>query len=259
MNKKTGEKLMDGDKEITAEAVFTPKDSSGSVDVTFTFSAVDLKGQTVVAFESLYYKDVELAVHADINDEDQSIAFPEIATAARDDADGDKAVSAEKKACITDTVKYEGLAAGEKYTIKGVLMDKETGKPVIIDGRQVTAEKTFKADKSSGSVEVKFTFNAGDLAGKELVVFEKLFYGETELASHEDISDKGQTVRLVKAEKPETPVNTSIPKTGDTTDLKLFIAIALAALLLATCLAVMQVRNHRKEDCEEAENEESIE
>ena len=48
-------------------------------------------------------------------------------------------------------------------------------------------------------------------------------------------------------------------KTGDTTDLKLFIAIALATLLLATCLAVMQVRNHRKEDSEEAENEESIE
>ena len=259
VNKKTGEKLMDGDKEITAEAVFIPGESSGSVDVTFTFSAVNLKGQTVVAFESLYYKDIELAVHADINDKDQSITFPEIATTARDDADGDKVVSADKKACIADTVKYEGLAAGEKYTIKGVLMDKETGKPVIIDGRQVTAEKTFKADKSSGSVEVKFTFNAGDLAGKELVVFEKLFYGETELASHEDISDKGQTVRLVKPEKPETPVNSSIPKTGDTTDLKLFIAIALATLLLATCLAVMQVRNHRKEDSEEAENEESIE
>ena len=168
-------------------------------------------------------------------------------------------MSADKKACIADTVKYEGLAVGEKYTIKGVLMDKETGKPVIIDGRQVTAEKTFKADKSSGSVEVKFTFNAGDLAGKELVVFEKLFYGETELASHEDISDKGQTVKIVKPEKPDTPLNTSIPKTGDTTDLKLFIALALAALLIATCLAVMQVRNHRKEDSEEVENEESIE
>ena len=45
----------------------------------------------------------------------------------------------------------------------------------------------------------------------------------------------------------------------DAANRKLFIALALAALLIATCLAVMQVRNHRKEDSEEVENEESIE
>ena len=138
-------------------------------------------------------------------------------------------------------------------------MNQKTGEKLMDGDKEITAEAVFTPGESSGSVEVKFTFNAGELAGKELVVFEKLFYGETELASHEDISDKGQTVRLVKPDKPDTPLNTSSPKTGDTTDLKLFIAIALAALLLATCLAVMQVRNHRKEDSEEVENEESIE
>lgn len=32
-------------------------------------------------------------------------------------------------------------------------MDKETGKPLVIDGKKVTAEKTFIADSANGSVD----------------------------------------------------------------------------------------------------------
>jgi len=238
MNKATGKPIMDGDKEVTAETVFTPEKSDGSVEVTFTFNGAGLEGQTVVAFESVSYNEVEVGVHADINDKDQSVNFPEVKTSANDANDGDKKVEASKKATIIDKVKYTGLVAGEKYTVKGILMDKETGKPILIDGKEVTAKETFVAKKSDGTVELTFKFDASELDGKELVVFEKLFYKDIQIGAHEDLNDKEQTVEVVK------PV--PAPKTGDDSNMRLYVAIALGALLLGTCLAVEELRRKKK-------------
>ena len=86
-------------------------------------------------------------------------------------------------------------------------MDKKTGKALLIGGREVTAEKTFTAGESRGTVCVDFTFDAKELAGKELVAFEKLYDVEAnaEIANHEDIKDKAQTVEVVKEKKPSRP------------------------------------------------------
>ena len=88
-----------------------------------------------------------------------------------------------------------------------MLMDKKTGKALLADGREVTAEKTFTAVESSGTVSVDFTFDAKELAGKELVAFEKLYDVEAkaEIANHEEIKDKAQTVEVVKEKRPSTP------------------------------------------------------
>ena len=53
-------------------------------------------------------------------------------------------------------------------------MDKSTGKPIIVDGKEVTASKTFTADKPSGEVIMSFTFDASALSSTEIVVFEDL-------------------------------------------------------------------------------------
>lgn len=76
-------------------------------------------------------------------------------------------------------------------------MDKATGNPVVDEsGETITAEKTFKAKAAGGSVDVEFTFAATELYGKDIVVFEKIFCNDTEIASHENINDREQTVTV---------------------------------------------------------------
>lgn len=74
MNKATNDKLLIDGKEITAEATFTTKAPTGEVEMTFTFDARELTAETeVVAFETLYRDGIEIAVHADIEDEGQTV------------------------------------------------------------------------------------------------------------------------------------------------------------------------------------------
>ena len=74
-----------------------------------------------------------------------------------------------------DVVKYTGLAPGETYTISGVLMDKATGEPLLVDGAIVTAEVEFTPESADGTVELTYTLDASSLAGTSIVVFETLY------------------------------------------------------------------------------------
>lgn len=232
MDQKTGEPILIDGKPVTAEKIFKAKKSKGTVKVTFTFDGVSLKGKTVVVFEELYQEDLKLAVHADISDEDQTIYFPQIHTTAKDSTDGDQEIMESEKMTIVDTVAYENLEIGKKYKVAGVIMDKTTGKELLIQDKPVTGETVFEAKEEKGTVDVNFTFDGIGLAGKELVVFEKLYLvskgGESEVSTHEDLEDQGQTVKVVKKElppKPETP-KSDIPKTGDHNRTMLWVIIA---------------------------------
>ena len=240
-----------GGKAVTAETSFTPEELGGSVELSFTFDASALSGKTLVAFETLSYEEHEVAVHADIKDANQTIYFPEIKTTAKDGSDGDQDVSASKEATIVDTVTYHGLMPGSEYKVIGTLMNKETGEALLKDGKPVTAQAEFKAEKAGGSVEVTFTFDASALAGQDVVVFEKLYYtdGKTEheIASHEDLKDEGQTVHMTELPKePETPPVAPPVKTGDETPLLLYAGIAIAALAGASVLGIVYFKRKKK-------------
>lgn len=202
MDKSTGKELLIGGNPVTAEKTFIPEKSSGTVDITFTFDASALQGTSVVVFERLYEDGIEAAVHADIKDEGQTVEYPkhEIGTTAMDkDTESHQGI-AKKQTTIVDKVKYSGLIVGQEYTVKGVLMDKATGKEFLVEGKPVTAEKTFKAKKPEGSIELEFTFDSSALKGNAVVVFEHLYCQETEVAVHTDINDKNQTVEYPKHE-----------------------------------------------------------
>ena len=127
--------LLDADgNPVTAETEFVPDDTYGTVDVTFTFDGSLLKDNTpVVAFESLSYKDKEIASHSDIEDEDQTVTMhtSEIGTTATDKLDGDKTVIADAESTVTDKVEYDHVLTGKAYTMAGILMDAKTGLPVL--------------------------------------------------------------------------------------------------------------------------------
>ena len=253
MDKESGEPLQIDGKEVTSELTFTPEDAEDTVELTFTLDATALAGKTIVAFESVSYQDKEVAFHTQIDDDPQTIYFPEIKTTAKDGKDGDQEVLAEKETSIIDTVSYKDLVTGLTYRVVGTLMDKETGKEVLIDGKPVTSEATFKPENYEGTVEVTFTFDATSLSGHDVVVFEKLYVStgdkdnkkEVELTNHEDINDDDQTVKITDVPKDTPDISTPV-KTGDDTPLLLYAGIAAGALLLAGIATVIYFRKKKQ-------------
>lgn len=114
--------------------------------------------------------------------------------------EGEKEVDPLDKVTLTDTVSYTGLVPGKEYKVTGVLMDKETGEKLLVDGKEITAETVFVPETKNGSVDVTFIFDATGLHGKEIVVFEDLYRENMLLATHADINDEGQTVKIKNPE-----------------------------------------------------------
>ena len=202
MVKSTGEALLDADgNAITATKTFQPRQKAGKVELEFTFDSSLLAGEDIVAFESLLSEGVEVAAHADIADEGQTVHFLDIHTTAADKSDGDKLVTG-TEITVVDEVTYEGLVPGTEYELQATLIDSETGEPVVVkDGlveKQVTGSATFNPEKADGAQLVELSFDGTDLGGKSLVVYEKLFAADVQLASHEDLTDEGQTVTVVE-------------------------------------------------------------
>ena len=114
--------------------------------------------------------------------------------------EGEKEVDPLDKVTLTDTVSYTGLVPGKEYKVTGVLMNKETGEKLLVDGKEITAETVFVPETKNGSVDVTFIFDATGLHGKEIVVFEDLYRENVLLATHADINDEGQTVKIKNPE-----------------------------------------------------------
>lgn len=245
MDKATGEPLLIDEKEIRSETTFTPDEPSGSVTVEFTFDTRYIKEETnIVVFESLYSEDKELAVHADIEDEGQTVTvkIPEIGTKAS--IDGKKEFTANGDITIDDVVSYKHLTAGKEYTIKGVLMDKSTGKPFLVDGKEVNSEVTFTPETADGEVIVSFTFDGSVITKEtEIVVFETLYREGTEIAVHADIDDTDQTVTIHPQPEPEKP------QTGDNSNLGFY--IGLGSVAVGGLIAFLIIKFKRKDEDDE--------
>ncbi|MBR6217052.1 MAG: VaFE repeat-containing surface-anchored protein [Eubacterium sp.] len=215
IDKESGEALLDKDgNPITAETTFKAESVDGFIDITFpAFDATELAGKDIVVFEKLYIivttVDAEgkesteekiLAKHENLDDIGQTVTFPEIKTTAKDKATGDNVARVAEEIEVVDVVEYKGLKTdGTAYTIKGIMMVVETGEPLLdADGRPVTAETTFKAEKPDGTVDVVFTFDSSLLEGETLCVFEDLYRNNKHIATHNDIFSEPQTLRFPK-------------------------------------------------------------
>lgn len=246
MDKETGKPLMIDGKEVTKSAKFTAKTANGKQNVEFTFDTAGLDDKELVVFENLYFGTKVIATHADINDKGQTVKVdkktPKIGTTATDKADKDKTLANDQKVIVNDEVAYKGLVVGKEYTVTGKLMDKETGKALLVDGKEVTGTAKFVAKTPDGKVNVEFTFNTAGLENKELVAFESVKIGEKVIATHADLNDKGQTV---KVNKPETP----LPQTGsENYQSKGLLGLALAGVsaFLVSAYSIIKRKNTAK-------------
>lgn len=245
MDKSTEKELLIDGKKITSEVKLIPEEPTGEVIVSFELDARYIKENTdIVVFESLYSKDKELAVHADIEDEGQAVTvkIPEIGTKAS--VDGKKEFTANGDVTIDDVVSYKNLTVGKEYTVSGVLMDKATGKAFLVDGEEIRSEVTFTPETADGEVTVSFTFD-GSVINKdtEIVVFETLYRDETEIAVHADIDDKDQTVTIHPQPEPEKP------QTGDNSNLGFW--IGLGAVALGGLVSVVIIKLKKKDEDDE--------
>lgn len=228
--------------ELTAEQEFTAADGSMDVEVTFHADLSAFAGRKIVVYEYLYQDGVEISVHNDPNDERQQIQVtaPELHTTAVDVDSGTHEAVAKEDITIRDTVEYSGIIPGLTYTLKGIVMDRATEKPLLIDGKEVTAEKEVTVSDADGEISMEFTFDASELNNTSVVIYEYLYYGDELAASHEDITDKNQTVTFkVGSLSAELPDGRTSVKTGDDAASAvqgLLLMLAGAALVIITVL-----------------------
>ena len=194
----------------------------------------------------------------DITENEQVVEFdivndriPELKTTAT--INGKKTVEKDKMVTIKDTVAYKHLVPEDEYTIKGILMNKKTGKPLLINGKTVTAEITFVPKEPSGTVELVFKFNSKYLnEDTEIVVFERLFKDGAQIASHCDLKDKGQTVTITM---PKPKPQTKVPDTGDNLDKRTIYTMAAASALAILVIVYNLLKKRKKSDKEDDKHE----
>ena len=165
---------------------------------------------------------------------------PELKTTAT--VNGKKEVIAKGEITIKDTVEYKHLVPNTEYVIKGTLIDKSTGKPFKVKGKEITSTVKFVPDKADGKLEVTFTFDGSAIKkDTELVVFETLYRDGVEIAVHADLKDKGQTVTIV----PPTP---KTPKTSDNRNLGTWIGLGGVGLGAGIAALLLKLKMKKDED-----------
>lgn len=167
---------------------------------------------------------------------------PELGTTAT--IDGKKEFTVNGDITIDDVVSYKHLKAGKEYTVSGVLIDKSTGKPFLVDAKEVRSEVTFTPETADGEVTVSFTFDGSVITKEtEIVVFETLYREGTEIAVHADIEDENQTVTIHPQPEPEKP------QTGDNSNLGFY--IGLASVAVGGLIAFLIIKFKKKDEDDE--------
>ena len=263
LKEENAELLIDG-KRVESDYTFVADSEKMKVEISYTFDASELGGKNLVTFEELYdlnnpEEPVKVAEHKDIDDEGQTVLITErkisIHTTATD-KNGKKEIEAGKDLTIVDTVTLEGLEIGTNYKLSGWQMVKAENAKLLIDGKEVTNDYEFTADKENMEVQIEFTFDGNTLGGKQLVTFEELYdmtnsEEPKKVTEHKDINDEGQTVTIKEVPEtptPETPGTTTKtsnpPKTGDTANAVLWIAILV---LSAAGITGVRIWNKKKQ------------
>lgn len=167
--------------------------------------------------------------------------IPKLKTTAT--IDGEKEVTAGETVTIDDVVSFRHLVPNKEYTLKGVLMDKKTGKPFVVDDEEITSEVTFTPETSNGEVTVSFTFD-GSAVTKEtdIVVFESLYSEDVEIATHTDIEDENQTVKIHPQPEPEKP------QTGDNSNIGFWIGLGAVALGGLVSVVIIKIKKKDEDD-----------
>lgn len=228
MDKDTGNPFLDKDgKKITAsnefttkteEEGFTDKDKNGSINITFTFDVSNAAlGKHIVAFETMKEDGNIFAVHASIDDEEQTVGVPKIKTKAVGAESGMNIINGSGTQTINDTVTYKSLLPGKTFTVKGWAVDPKTGEK--IDGTENS--RPFTPDSEDGEVTIPINIDGTKYAGQDVVIYEELYYNGVLVAEHKDLKDSDQTVHVsgMQTEAVDKESGTNVLKKSGTQEI----------------------------------------
>jgi len=202
-------------------------------------------------FESLreLRKGVEIAVHEDISDNEQTVYRPYASTIASS-ASGTKTITdLTGKTNISDKVTYKGFTPGGTYRATATLY-KTNGTQIMNDGKPVTNSVTFTPKESNGTIKVPLTFKTDSLsAGEAVVIFENIYdvatdeeiskgvqFKDIEIVRHNDLKNKDQTLK----------VEPYIPKTGGETSPVMVIGLLILCSAAGPLALALRVKRGAK-------------
>ena len=172
------------------------------VQLHYVVDGTKLKGKRLTSFVFAVYNGKIVFKHTDLNSAEQSFSFSSLRTKFLDDKNGTHATMLTEDVHQTDTVTLDGLTKGEGFTLKGVVYNKSTRKPMLVNGKQVTNSIDFTAKGNSEEVALKYQYNGlkSDAYHKDknddLVSFVYLYKDGILIDKEEDFDSFDQTIKL---------------------------------------------------------------
>lgn len=207
---------------------FTPETANGKTTVEIPIDTTELGGKNIVVFEEVKVGNVTVCKHDDISDRLQTLTVnkPSITTTATGENNSHD-IAFSTKAVINDRVDFKNLETDETYTLHMVVYDKDTGKVLTVTETEnnnnnnnnnndnsnnnngnnknkttkksaVEATASFTPEYPNGDFTISASFDSTQFVGKTLVVYEELSVGGTIIATHKDLNDENQTVKIAK-------------------------------------------------------------
>ncbi|MFV0364573.1 MAG: SpaA isopeptide-forming pilin-related protein [Suipraeoptans sp.] len=224
MDYETKEALVINEEVVSSELLFTVDEPSGEIRIPISIDTTGLGNKRLVAFEEVYKiidgKEVPYSKHKDIEDLNQTIEIvtPNIKTQFFESETEKKEVVEGGRYDFVDVVEYNNFEINEKYKAVLVVMDYETGEPLLIDEELVKSSFEFTVEKPSGEIKVPIHFDTTDMGEKTLVAYETVYkiVDDKELiyATHYDLESTDQTIHIephtIESHFPEPEIKPNI-------------------------------------------------
>lgn len=189
-------------KPVVVKQNETISKADQEVQLHYIVDGTKLKGKRLTSFVFAVYNGKIVFKHTDLNSAEQSFSFSSLRTKFLDDKNGTHATMLTEDVHQTDTVTLDGLTKGEGFTLKGVVYNKSTRKPMLVNGKQVTNSIDFTAKGNSEEVALKYQYNGlkSDAYHKDknddLVSFVYLYKNGILIDKEEDFDSFDQTIKL---------------------------------------------------------------
>lgn len=189
-------------KPVVVKQNETISKADQEVQLHYVVDGTKLKGKRLTSFVFVVYNGKIVFKHTDLNSAEQSFSFSSLRTKFLDDKNGTHATMLTEDVHQTDTVTLDGLTKGEGFTLKGVVYNKSTRKPMLVNGKQVTNSIDFTAKGNSEEVALKYQYNGlkSDAYHKDknddLVSFVYLYKDGVLIDKEEDFDSFDQTIKL---------------------------------------------------------------
>lgn len=189
-------------KPVVVKQNETISKADQEVQLHYVVDGTKLKGKRLTSFVFAVYNGKIVFKHTDLNSAEQSFSFSSLRTKFLDDKNGTHATMLTEDVHQTDTVTLDGLTKGEGFTLKGVVYNKSTRKPMLVNGKQVTNSIDFTAKGNSEEVALKYQYNGlkSDAYHKDknddLVSFVYLYKDGVLIDKEEDFDSFDQTIKL---------------------------------------------------------------